>query len=173
VLELDETKQLETLPSQISQLTSLQHLSLSSSEITSIPTQIGLLTQLHTLILDRCYSLNNIPTELEHLTNLREFILSGTPEINKFSLKMKNWIKLEVLVLDELDIEMIPSGVWMMTKLRHLSLNCNKLSFIPSDLVSKKITTFLFFDSILDLMTLYCFCTSELSFKFNTIGCSL
>jgi Leucine-rich repeat (LRR) protein len=44
VLELDGTKQLETLPSQISQLSSLQHLSLSSSGITSLPTQIGLLT---------------------------------------------------------------------------------------------------------------------------------
>jgi hypothetical protein len=56
VLELDETKQLGTLPSQISQLTSLQHLSLSLSEITSLPTQIGLLTQLPTLILNWCYS---------------------------------------------------------------------------------------------------------------------
>jgi leucine-rich repeat protein SHOC2 len=52
VLELDETYQLETLPSQISQLTSLQHLSLSGIGITSLPTQIGLLTQLHTLNLD-------------------------------------------------------------------------------------------------------------------------
>jgi Leucine-rich repeat (LRR) protein len=50
VLELNWTDQLETLPSQISQLTSLQHLSLSPSRITSLPTQIGLLTQLHTLI---------------------------------------------------------------------------------------------------------------------------
>jgi Leucine-rich repeat (LRR) protein len=48
VLELDGTKQLETLSSQISQLTSLQHLSLSDNGITSLPTQIGLLTQLHT-----------------------------------------------------------------------------------------------------------------------------
>jgi Leucine-rich repeat (LRR) protein len=55
VLELDGTKQLETLPSQISQLTSLQHLSLSRSEIKSLPTQIGLLTQLHTLNLYCCY----------------------------------------------------------------------------------------------------------------------
>jgi Leucine-rich repeat (LRR) protein len=49
VLKLNLTQQLETLPSQISQLTSLQHLSLSFSRITSIPTQIGLFIQLHTL----------------------------------------------------------------------------------------------------------------------------
>jgi leucine-rich repeat protein SHOC2 len=134
VLELDGTQQFETLSSQISQLTLLQHLSLSSYRITSLPTQLGLLTQLHTLNLDCCDSLNNIPTELEHLTNLREFRLRGTTKINKFSLKMKNWIKLEVLVLNSLNIEMIPSEVWMMTKLRHLSLNDNKLSFIPSEL---------------------------------------
>jgi Leucine-rich repeat (LRR) protein len=80
VLELDFTKQLETLLSQISQLTSLQHLSLSLSEITSLPTQIGLLTQLHTLNLYWCDFLNNIPTELEHLTNLRKFRLSGVEQ---------------------------------------------------------------------------------------------
>lgn len=104
VLELDYTQQFETLPSQISQLTSLQHLSLSWSGITSLPTQIGLFTQLHTLNLIWCDSLNTIPTELEHLTNLREFILSETTQINKFPLKMKNWIKLEVLELNSFDI---------------------------------------------------------------------
>jgi Leucine-rich repeat (LRR) protein len=72
VLKLDWTKKLETISSQISQLTSFQHLSLPSSRIKSLPTQIGLLTQLHTLNLFCCYFLNNIPTELEHLTNLRE-----------------------------------------------------------------------------------------------------
>jgi Leucine-rich repeat (LRR) protein len=84
VLELDFTQQLETLPSQISQLTSLQHLSLSCSGITSLPTQIELLTQLHTLILGYCRSLNNIPTELENLTNLREFRLRGTKKSTNF-----------------------------------------------------------------------------------------
>jgi Leucine-rich repeat (LRR) protein len=133
VLELDGTEQLETLPSQISQLTSLQHLSLSSSGITSLPTQIGLLTQLHTLNLYCCNFLTSVPTELEHLTNLREFKLSGV-RINTFRLKMKNWIKLEVLVLNYFNIEMIPSEVWMMTKLRHLSFFHNELSFIPSEL---------------------------------------
>jgi leucine-rich repeat protein SHOC2 len=134
VLDLFWIYELETLPSQISQLTSLQHLSLSCTKIKSLPTQIGLLTQLHTLDLYWCDSLNNIPTELEHLTNLREFGLSGTTKINTFPLKMKNWIKLEVLVLDSLNIETIPSEVWMMTKLRHLSLRDDKLSFIPSEL---------------------------------------
>jgi Leucine-rich repeat (LRR) protein len=58
VLELDRTKQLEKIPSQISQLTSLQHLSLWGSKITSLPTQIGLLTQLHTLDLYDCFPLS-------------------------------------------------------------------------------------------------------------------
>jgi Leucine-rich repeat (LRR) protein len=60
VLELNWTYQLETLPSQISQLTTLQHLSLSYNEITSLPTQIGLFTQLHTLNLYWFDSLNTV-----------------------------------------------------------------------------------------------------------------
>jgi leucine-rich repeat protein SHOC2 len=144
VLELNDTEHLKTLPSQISQLTSLQHLSLSRNGITSLPTQIGLLSQLHTLNLYCCNSLNNIPTELEHLTNLREFGLSGTTRnINRFPLKMKNWIKLEVLELNRLNIETIPSEVWMMTKLRHLSLRDDKLSFIPSELYCLSNLTYL------------------------------
>jgi Leucine-rich repeat (LRR) protein len=71
---------------------------------------------------------------LEYLTNLREFRLSETTQINKFPLKMKNWMKLEVFELNHLSIEMIPSEVWMMAKLRHLSLSDNKLSFISSEL---------------------------------------
>jgi hypothetical protein len=82
VLKLNLTNRFETFPSQISQLTSLQHLSLSFSEITSLPTQIGLFTQLHTLKLFWCDSLNNIPTELEHLTNLRVFRLFGRKKIH-------------------------------------------------------------------------------------------
>jgi Leucine-rich repeat (LRR) protein len=143
VLELYRTKQLETIPSQISQLTSLQHLSLEQSRITSLPTQIGLLTQLHTLNLYWCDSLNNIPTELEYLTNLRVFRLNGTTKINRFPLKMKNWTKLEVLELNSLNIETIPSEVLMMTKLRHLSLSHNKLSFITSRLYCLSNLTYL------------------------------
>jgi Leucine-rich repeat (LRR) protein len=142
LLELNWAQYLKMLPPQISRLKSLQHLSLSNNGITSLPTQIGLLTQLHTLNLE-CYALNNIPTELEHLTNLREFRLRGTTKINKFPLKMKNWIKLEVLVLSKLNIEMIPSEVWMMTKLKELSLSDNKLSFIPSDLYCLSNLTYL------------------------------
>jgi Leucine-rich repeat (LRR) protein len=47
---------------------------------------------------------------------------------------MKNWIKLEVLVLYNLNIENIPSEVWMMTKLRHLSLRDNEIDSFPSEL---------------------------------------
>jgi hypothetical protein len=148
VLELDGTKQLETLPSQISQLTSLQHLSLSWNGIKSLPTQLGLFTQLHTLNLYWCDSLNNISTELEHLTNLIELRLFRTTQINRFPLKMKNWIKLEVLVLDSLNIETIPSEVWMMTKLREISFSDNKLSFIPSELYCLSNLTYLDLSSI-------------------------
>jgi Leucine-rich repeat (LRR) protein len=58
VLELNCTYEFEIFPSHIYQLTSLQHLSLSFNGIKSLPTQIGLITQLHTLKLDCCYSLS-------------------------------------------------------------------------------------------------------------------
>jgi Leucine-rich repeat (LRR) protein len=56
---------------------------------------------------------------------------------------MKNGTNLEVLVLDKLNIEMIPSEVQMMTKLRELSLYDNKLSFIPSELYCLSNLTYL------------------------------
>jgi Leucine-rich repeat (LRR) protein len=67
VLELDGAEQFETLSSQISQLTSLQHLSLSFGRITSLPTQIGLLTS-------RVNSSDNrlavLPSDLNSLSKL-------------------------------------------------------------------------------------------------------
>jgi Leucine-rich repeat (LRR) protein len=48
-LELEGTRHFTSIPSQISQLTPLRYLSLSQSGITTLPTEIGLLTRLCTL----------------------------------------------------------------------------------------------------------------------------
>jgi Leucine-rich repeat (LRR) protein len=107
-----------------------------------IPNLISTLTQLHTFKLIgyrqfpkmnvNLYSITSLHNQIQ--TCIIERVPYWTINIKKFLLKMKKWIKLEVLMLEKLNIEMIPSEMWMMTKLRHLSLSYNKLSFIPSEL---------------------------------------
>jgi leucine-rich repeat protein SHOC2 len=131
VLDLDWILHLNTIPPQISQLTALQHLSLSSTHITSLPTQIGLLTRLHTLNLEQCPFISHIPSDVELLKNLTAFRLSrAIRKEHRFS--MRNWTKLQVLVLCDLEIDTIPSEIWSLKELRELSLSSNKLRFVPS-----------------------------------------
>jgi Leucine-rich repeat (LRR) protein len=63
-LNLNETKQLKSLPAKISQLTSLKFLSLVRSGVTSIPTEIGFLTHLCSLKLADCATLRTHLLEL-------------------------------------------------------------------------------------------------------------
>jgi Leucine-rich repeat (LRR) protein len=152
-LELDQIYRLEKLPSEICQLTALQYLSLSGCEnITSLPTQLALLTQLHTLNLDQCQSLKNVPIELGCLKNLTKFIMSIT-QTKGFPLEtLTNWSKLQVLVLDELNIDTVPSQLWMMKELRKLVLCDNKLSSLPSDI--SQLSNLTYFDVSSNRITL-------------------
>jgi Leucine-rich repeat (LRR) protein len=120
VLELDWTKQLETLPSKISQLTSLQHLSLSFSEITSLPTQIGLFIQLHTLNL---YCLSN----LTHLNLSSNQITHISNQINKLT-------QLQYLDLSFNRLTQLPDDISSLLHLSELCVYNNKLNQFPSQL---------------------------------------
>jgi len=130
VLQVDAAQQLETVPSQISKLTSLLHLSLSWTKITSLPTEIGLLTQMHTLVLNHCTSLSNIPPELCRLGQLTEFRASKV-KMRVLPFTLKNWTKLEVLELDSCEIEVNPTSLWSLRGLTYLSLNNNQFSSVP------------------------------------------
>jgi internalin A len=67
---------LTSLPPEIGRLTNLQTLNLSGNGLTSLPPEIGRLTNLRTLYLDG-NGLTSLPPEIVQLTNLRTLYLSG------------------------------------------------------------------------------------------------
>jgi len=133
VLDLASITRLDTLPPEICRLTSLCQLSLSCNALKSLPTEIGLLTQLQSLNLNYCYSLCNVPSELEYLQNLKELKLKGV-NISNSPLKMNYWNRLEVLELGRCHLEQIPSSLWTLTALRYLDLSYNDLLSVPSEI---------------------------------------
>jgi leucine-rich repeat protein SHOC2 len=54
--------------------------------------------------------------------------------MHTFPVKMKNWNKIQTLVVDRRDTDTILSEMWTLTKMRRLSLRYSKVSFIPSEI---------------------------------------
>jgi Tol biopolymer transport system component len=77
-LDLSNT-QLSQLPPEIGQLTQLQELSLSSNQLSQLPPEIGQLTNLQWLDLSYNLQLSQLPPEIGQLTNLQYLDLSYAP----------------------------------------------------------------------------------------------
>jgi internalin A len=107
-LRLDRN-QLTSVPSEIGQLTELRELRLDRNQLTSLPPGIGQLTNLPVLWLDG-NQLISLPPGIGQLTNLRELQLNGN------------------------QLASIPSEISRLKHLRELHLNANRLSTVPREL---------------------------------------
>src|SRR5438093_1390211 len=72
---------LTSVPPEIGQLTQLTTLNLDKNQLTSVPPEIGQLTQLDRLDLDN-NQLAELPDSLRRLSNLRVLFLHGNPQLN-------------------------------------------------------------------------------------------
>jgi Leucine-rich repeat (LRR) protein len=91
---------LTSLPSEIGLLTNLQRLYLYYNKLTSLPSEIGLLTNLQELYLNN-NNLTSIPSEIGQLTNL------------------------QILWLNNNNLTSIPPEIGLLTNLQRLYLNNN------------------------------------------------
>lgn len=97
---------LDTLPSQIGELTQLQSLVLHNNRLVSLPPEIGQLTQLKQLFLDGNY-LESLCTQIGQLTMLEQLALPHNRLVS------------------------LPSEIGQLTQLDHLHLHNNKLESLP------------------------------------------
>ena len=104
----------------------------------SIPPELGNLTKLETLYLDRNQLSGPIPSEIGSLSNLNYLALNGNQLTGSIPPELGNLTKLETLYLDRNQLSgPIPSQLGNLTKLEALYLNRNQLSGpIPSELGS-------------------------------------
>ncbi len=100
---------LTSLPDNIGELSNLSHLNLLNNQLTSLPTSIGNLKKLVSLDLRR-NKLTELPDSIGNLTNLK------------------------YLLLDDNLLEKLPSTIGNLKQLEYLSLFVNKLTLLPEEL---------------------------------------
>jgi internalin A len=130
---LDLTGQgLSSLPAEIGRLSNLEVLTLSRNELTSLPAEIGRLSKLRSLLLTG-NRLTSIPPEIASLSSLTNLVLSGnflTSLPNEFS-QLSSLVSLD---LSDNEFEAVPLEIIPLSKLRILKLSRNKLKTLSLEL---------------------------------------
>ncbi len=121
--------QLTSLPPEIGQLSQLTELFLTSNHLTSLPPQIGQLSQLTDLFLNH-NQLTSLPPEIGQLSQLTQLHLnynrltSLPPQIGQLS-------QLTDLFLNHNQLTSLPPEIGQLSQLTQLHLNYNQLTSLP------------------------------------------
>ncbi|XP_075043919.1 malignant fibrous histiocytoma-amplified sequence 1 homolog isoform X2 [Mixophyes fleayi] len=112
----------------------LRDLDLSLRRLKVMPSEVLIDTNIQSLNLDR-NKLRSV-SEISRLQELQTLILSKN-ELTDFPREIQCLVHLEKLELNQNKIQIIPSGIFVNLKsLKHLKLNNNRLSNLPTDLSS-------------------------------------
>ncbi|KAI4296999.1 hypothetical protein L6164_036911 [Bauhinia variegata] len=133
-------------------------LNLASTAINELPSSIGSLNKLESLLLDGCKSLKNLPSNLANMKSLRSLRIHGCIQLdasnlhnlldglwslqellleqccNLFELpeNISMLSSLRLLLLKETDVRSLPASIKHLTKLEKLDLSgCRRLRFLP------------------------------------------
>jgi len=117
---------ISSIPSEVALLTALQTFYLSDNLITSVPSEIGLLTGLEELDLSG-NQITSIPSEIGLLTGLEDLYLDYN-EITSIPSEIGLLTGLEDLTLYNNQITSIPSEIGLLTGLEDLSLDNNEIT---------------------------------------------
>ena len=136
-LALSNNELTGSIPSELSQLTSLTSLSLDENQLSgSIPSELGQLTSLTWLWLGENLLTGSIPSELGQLTSLTSLNLDGNQLSGSIPSELGQLTSLTELWLDNNQLSgSIPTELGQLTSLTHLNLQSNQLTgSIPSEL---------------------------------------
>jgi hypothetical protein len=123
--------QLTSIPPEIGQLTNLTDLSLDCNQLTSIPPEIGQLTNL-TALLIHTNQLTSIPPEIGQLTNLTALRLDGN-QLTSIPPVIGQLTNLTALRLDGNQLTSIPPEIGQLTNLITLTICRNEITHIPAN----------------------------------------
>ena len=125
---------LQTIPSEIFELTWLETLDLGGNHLTTIPDAIAKLTNLHTLYLYR-NELTTVPNSITQLTNLIYLDL-GRNRLNSIPDTVAKLTNLNTLNLNGNQLMVIPDAISHLIHLYTLNLGYNQLVRLPDWLVT-------------------------------------
>ena len=125
-------KGITSLPPEIGKLTNLTELLLYDNKLKSIPFELGKLTNLTMLALDN-NQLTSVPAELAQLTNLTRLYLRSN-RLTSVPAELAHLTNLTELCLTDNQLTSAPVELTQMTRLTRLSLSGNQLTSIPAKL---------------------------------------
>lgn len=124
--------ELEELPKEIGNLTSLYYFNLLSNNLTKLPAEIGNLIHLDQLILSN-NKLEELPKEIGNLTNLIELDLDNN-QLSELPKEIWNLTNLTKLSLNMNQLVELPAEIGNLTNLTELTLSRNKLRKLPKEI---------------------------------------
>ncbi|MGF1937523.1 MAG: COR domain-containing protein [Nostoc sp. ChiQUE02] len=133
VTELDLSfKSLTTLPTEIGRLTNLRTLDLYKNQLSSLPPEIGQLINLRSLYLYN-NQLSSLPPEFVQLTNLQSLDLH-TNQLSSLPPEFGQLTNLRSLNLYNNQLSSLPPEIGELTNLQSLYLDNNQLSSLPAEI---------------------------------------
>jgi len=123
-----------TIPPEIGELTQVVKLNLKDNKLISLPPEIGKLTNLQRLYLSN-NKITELPPEIGQLENL-EIIYAGNNKLTSIPAQLGQLTKLQGLYLNDNSLTELPPEIQNLTNLRNLDLRKNNLT-IPKDLLEK------------------------------------
>ena len=111
-------------------------LHLQHNQLTSLPTDIGNLTQLQELYLDN-NQLTSVPTDIGNLAKLQRLNLGGN-QLTSVPTDIGNLVNLEWLYLSNNQLTSVPTDIGNLVNLTDLYLNNNQLTSVPATIANLK-----------------------------------
>lgn len=113
----------------------MKELYLSGTNIESLPSSIGCLTNLERLVLRNCKRLDSLPQSISQLKNLEQLNMSGCSKLEYFPEILEPMEHLWFLSLNGTRIKGLPSSIKNLIGLEALDLkSCENLEFVPENI---------------------------------------
>lgn len=123
-----------SLPSEIGNLTNLQRLFLNDNRLTELPAEIGQLTRLSSLWVNH-NQLTHLPAEIGRLSNLHSLSL-GSNRLRQLPAEIGQLTSLLDLYLPDNHLPHLPAEIGQLGKLEYLYLSKNPLEELPDSMQS-------------------------------------
>ncbi|MGH4124726.1 MAG: leucine-rich repeat domain-containing protein [Clostridium sp.] len=117
----------------IGYLTGITSLNCYKNNVTTIPAEIGKLTNLEALDFCKAFSVKNIPPEIGKLRKLK-YIRFGLNQLESIPKEIGNLINLQFLMLSNNNIRSIPKEIGNLKKLETLDIHSTGLTSVPESI---------------------------------------